>query len=104
MKASDGLAPAPAVTVRRIQMALCWPGGMSPKARPVPAVLGVSVLTLEEARLAVDVEVRRAHSQWQQATELAEAFGTNEIMFIFKYGSMPIDKAAKSMQLFARHF
>jgi len=30
-------------------------------------------LTLEEARLAVDVEVRRAHSQWQQATELAEA-------------------------------
>ncbi|MGH7957379.1 MAG: TolC family protein [Opitutaceae bacterium] len=30
-------------------------------------------LTLEEAQLAVDVEVRRAHSQWQQATELAEA-------------------------------
>ncbi|MSU51009.1 MAG: TolC family protein [Opitutus sp.] len=30
-------------------------------------------LTLAEARLAVDVEVRRAHSQWQQATELAEA-------------------------------
>ncbi len=30
-------------------------------------------LTLSEARLAVDVEVRRAHSQWQQATELAEA-------------------------------
>ena len=30
-------------------------------------------LTLTEARLAVDVEVSRAHSQWQQATELAEA-------------------------------
>ena len=38
----------------------------------------------------------------KRATELAEAFGTNEIMFIFKYGSMPIDKAAKSMQLFAQ--
>ena len=38
----------------------------------------------------------------KRATELAEAFGTNEIMFIFKYGSMPIDKAAKSMELFAR--
>ena len=30
-------------------------------------------LSLAEAQLAVDVEVRRAHSQWQQATELAEA-------------------------------
>jgi len=30
-------------------------------------------LTLGEARLAVDIEVRRAHSQWQQATELADA-------------------------------
>ncbi len=30
-------------------------------------------LALEEAKLAVDVEVRRAHSRWQQATELAEA-------------------------------
>lgn len=30
-------------------------------------------LSLGEARLAVDIEVRRAHSQWQQATELAEA-------------------------------
>lgn len=30
-------------------------------------------LALTEARLAVDVEVRRAHSQWQQASELAEA-------------------------------
>jgi outer membrane protein len=30
-------------------------------------------LTLEEAQLAIDVEVRRAYSQWQQATELAEA-------------------------------
>lgn len=30
-------------------------------------------LSLTEAQLAVDVEVRRAYSQWQQATELAEA-------------------------------
>ena len=36
-----------------------------------------------------------------RATELAEQFGTDEIMFIFKYGSMPADKAAASMQLFA---
>ena len=33
---------------------------------------------------------------------LAETFGTSEIMFIFKYGGMPIDVAEKSMQLFAR--
>ncbi len=37
-----------------------------------------------------------------RATELAEAFGTDEIMFIFKYGSMPIDVAEKSMRLFAK--
>jgi len=37
-----------------------------------------------------------------RATELAELFGTDEIMFIFKYGSMPIEKATKSMELFAR--
>ncbi len=37
-----------------------------------------------------------------RATELAEAFGTDEIMFIFKYGSMPIDVAEKSIRLFAR--
>jgi alkanesulfonate monooxygenase SsuD/methylene tetrahydromethanopterin reductase-like flavin-dependent oxidoreductase (luciferase family) len=36
-----------------------------------------------------------------RTTELAEAFGTNEIMFVFKYGSMPIDKARRSMELFA---
>lgn len=36
------------------------------------------------------------------ATELAMAFGTDEIMFIFKYGSMPMDVAEKSMRLFAR--
>lgn len=30
-------------------------------------------LGLTEAQLAADVEVRRAHSQWQEATELAEA-------------------------------
>ena len=38
----------------------------------------------------------------KRATELAEAFGTDEIMFIFKYGSMPIDVAEKSMRLFAK--
>lgn len=37
------------------------------------SVLEQTRLSLGEARLAVDVEVRRAHSQWQQATELAEA-------------------------------
>lgn len=37
------------------------------------SALTQSRLTLTEARLAVDVEVSRAHSQWQQATELAEA-------------------------------
>lgn len=37
------------------------------------SVLEQSRLSLAEAQLAVDVEVRRAHSQWQQATELAEA-------------------------------
>jgi alkanesulfonate monooxygenase SsuD/methylene tetrahydromethanopterin reductase-like flavin-dependent oxidoreductase (luciferase family) len=36
-----------------------------------------------------------------RATELAESFGTDEIMFVFKYGSMPMDKARRSMQLFA---
>jgi outer membrane protein TolC len=37
------------------------------------SVLNQTKLTLDEAQLAVDVEVRRAHSQWQEATELAEA-------------------------------
>ena len=37
-----------------------------------------------------------------RATELAQVFGTNEIMFVFKYGSMPIEKATKSMNLFAK--
>ena len=37
------------------------------------SLLEQSRLTLTEAQLAVDVEVRRAFSQWQQATELAEA-------------------------------
>ena len=37
-----------------------------------------------------------------RATELAEAFGTDEIMFIFKYGAMPMAKAEKSMRLFAK--
>jgi alkanesulfonate monooxygenase SsuD/methylene tetrahydromethanopterin reductase-like flavin-dependent oxidoreductase (luciferase family) len=38
----------------------------------------------------------------KRATELANTFGTDEIMFIFKYGAMPIDKAEKSMRLFAK--
>lgn len=37
-----------------------------------------------------------------RAAELAEAFGTDEIMFVFKYGSMPMDQARRSMELFAR--
>jgi len=37
-----------------------------------------------------------------KATRLAEAFGASEIMFIFKYGGMPMNVAEKSMQLFAR--
>ena len=38
----------------------------------------------------------------KRASELANAFGTDELMFIFKYGSMPIDEAEKSMRLFAK--
>jgi alkanesulfonate monooxygenase SsuD/methylene tetrahydromethanopterin reductase-like flavin-dependent oxidoreductase (luciferase family) len=38
----------------------------------------------------------------RRATELAEQFGCEEIMFIFKYGSMPIELAEKSMRLFAK--
>ena len=37
-----------------------------------------------------------------RATELANAFGTDEIMFIFKYGSMPMAEAEKSMRRFAK--
>jgi alkanesulfonate monooxygenase SsuD/methylene tetrahydromethanopterin reductase-like flavin-dependent oxidoreductase (luciferase family) len=36
-----------------------------------------------------------------RASELAESFGTDELMFIFKYGGMPIERAEKSMRLFA---
>lgn len=38
----------------------------------------------------------------KRATELANAFGTDEIMFVFKYGSMPMATAEKSMRLFAK--
>jgi alkanesulfonate monooxygenase SsuD/methylene tetrahydromethanopterin reductase-like flavin-dependent oxidoreductase (luciferase family) len=38
----------------------------------------------------------------KRATELANAFGTDEIMFIFKYGSMPMTATEKSMRLFAQ--
>jgi outer membrane protein len=37
------------------------------------SALAQTQLALGEARLAVEVEVSRAHSQWQQASELAEA-------------------------------
>ncbi len=37
-----------------------------------------------------------------KAKFLAAAFGTSEIMFIFKYGGMPMGVAEKSMRLFAR--
>jgi outer membrane protein TolC len=37
------------------------------------SVLEQTKLTLTEAQLGVEVEVRRAYSQWQQATELADA-------------------------------
>jgi len=37
-----------------------------------------------------------------RARELAQAFGTDEMMFIFKYGSMPMAEAEKSMRLFAK--
>ena len=38
----------------------------------------------------------------KRASELANAFGTDEIMFIFKYGSMPMAATEKSMRLFAK--
>lgn len=38
----------------------------------------------------------------RRAKETAEAFGCEEIMFLFRYGSMPIDVAEKNMQLFAK--
>ena len=37
-----------------------------------------------------------------RATELANTFGTNELMFVFKYGDMPMDEAERSMRLFAK--
>lgn len=38
----------------------------------------------------------------KRTNELAQEFGVDEITFIFKYGSMPIEEAEKSMRLFAR--
>ena len=37
-----------------------------------------------------------------QSRYLAEVFGASEIMFIFKYGGLPLARAEKSMQLFAQ--
>lgn len=37
-----------------------------------------------------------------RATELANAFGVNELMFVFRYGDMPIEEAERSMRLFAK--
>ncbi len=36
-----------------------------------------------------------------QTKDLAAAFGTSEIMFIFKYGGIPMQQAERSMRLFA---
>lgn len=38
----------------------------------------------------------------KRSAELAEAFGTDELVFVFKYGSMPIEVAEKNMRLFAK--
>lgn len=38
----------------------------------------------------------------ERTRELAHEFGVEEISFIFKYGSMPIEEAEKSMRLFAQ--
>jgi alkanesulfonate monooxygenase SsuD/methylene tetrahydromethanopterin reductase-like flavin-dependent oxidoreductase (luciferase family) len=37
----------------------------------------------------------------EKITELAEQFGTSEIMGIFRYGGMPADDAQRNMRLFA---
>ena len=37
----------------------------------------------------------------ERASELANAFGTDELMFVFRYGNMPLDMARSSMRLFA---
>lgn len=37
-----------------------------------------------------------------RASELANLFGVDELMFVFKYGDMPMDEAEKSMRLFAK--
>jgi len=38
----------------------------------------------------------------ERTRELAQAFGTSEITFVFKYGGMPLELAQKSMNLFAK--
>ena len=38
----------------------------------------------------------------RRATDLANAFGADEFMFTFKYGSMPMAAAEKSIRMFAR--
>ena len=37
-----------------------------------------------------------------QTRYLAETFGASEIMFSFKYGNMPIERAERSLEMFAR--
>ncbi len=37
-----------------------------------------------------------------RASELANLFGVDELMFVFKYGEMPMAEAEKSMRLFAK--
>ena len=38
----------------------------------------------------------------ERTRELAAAFGTSEITFVFKYGGMPLELAQKRMELFAK--
>ncbi|MCA9829125.1 MAG: LLM class flavin-dependent oxidoreductase [Dehalococcoidia bacterium] len=38
----------------------------------------------------------------ERSKQLAEAFGTSELTFVFRYGGMPLDLAQKSMELFAK--
>ena len=37
----------------------------------------------------------------EKTKELAHAFGTDEMMFVFRYGDMPMEIAERSMRLFA---
>ena len=49
-----------------------------------------------------DAEFKRQLAAIKRAKDLAMQFGCEEIMFIFKYGGMPMKMAEKSMKLFAK--